>query len=78
MMVTAPPRQKPVSPTLAPFARQILRGAAHGLRGGVHEIERVHLFAGRIRVVIRHHRALVEVRRQRIEARHRKAVRTGP
>ena len=59
---------------LGAVARQILRGAAHGLRGGVHEVERVHLFAGRVRVVIRHHLALVEIGRQRVEAGAREAV----
>jgi len=34
----------------------------------------VHLFAGSIGVVIRHHLALVEIGRQRIEAGRREAV----
>ena len=59
---------------LGAVARQILRGAAHVLRGGVHEIERIHLFAGRIGVVIGHDLALVEIGRQRVEAGYRKTV----
>src|SRR5437868_3712725 len=59
---------------LGAVASEILRGAAHGLRGGVDEIERVHLFAGGIGVVIRHHLALVEIGRQGVEAGHRKAI----
>jgi hypothetical protein len=59
---------------LGAVPRQILRGAAHGLRGGVDEIQRVHLFAGGIHVVIGHHLAVVEIGRQRIEAGPREAV----
>src|ERR1700687_526808 len=53
---------------------KILHGAAHRLRGGVDEIQRVHFFAGSIHVVIRHHLALVEIGRQSVEACEREAV----
>ena len=59
---------------LGAVAAEILHGAAHGLRGGVHEIQRVHLFAGGIGVVIGHHLALVEIGRQGVEAGQREAV----
>src|SRR4051812_22882443 len=59
---------------LAAIPGEILRRAAHGLRGGVHEIERVHLFGGAVGVVIGHHRALEQVGRQRVEAGQREPV----
>src|ERR1700741_944300 len=55
-------------------APKVLCGAAHGLRGQVHEIERVHLFARRVGVMIGHHLALVEIGRQRIKTRARKTI----
>ena len=53
---------------------KILHGAAHRLRGGVHEIQRVHFLGGGVHVVIRHHLAVIEVGCQRVEAGRCEAV----
>src|SRR5579883_2905834 len=59
---------------LGTVARQILRRSPHRLGRRVHEIQRVHLLRRRVRVVIGHDGALVEIGRQRIEARAGEAV----
>ena len=71
-MVSAPPMQKPMTPTLPLDAGQMLDRAGDVLVRGADEVEAAHHVVGLVRLL--RHAALVEVGRQRVVARAREAI----